>query len=645
MSILNRLSRGQALFACAFVLIFSWGSALRLGEAGKLDTAEAFRAAGLDDYHEFGRNLRELGVLGILSRPSAFRAVLYPAFLSAVETYRPDRRPRAPAVQAAVSALAIPAAALAAGQIFGPGAALAAAAMTAFHPALSRSIPGPRIEILYGLLVLLVALMLIRWAREPSRANSAVLGFVIAVSLLCRGVLFAFPLVLAAAALWARPPRLQRGSLWVLVAASYVFLAPWIARNALQSHRFVPFEDRAAARNLLAGALGWVENRDGAFQDLLADEADPRGAFSGDPRGRMFSLALRRIAGAPWAYAASSLRRAFFLCRQHMWLLALLLIAACRFRGDPALHAVGLLCAYFIGAHAPLSVEPRYLEPLLPSLICLAAGAFAWGARSLSFPRLTAAAVLAAAAPLYALSCARLLAEVRYSRFPCLLARGAAASYHCAESAAAAGDWPRAREFYERARARLAGTPGEAALLEAQVHVGLALTELRPGAPGGPHPSARDAVRTYPADARRKALWLQDQGRLAEAIALLTAVLDHRPDDALCLADRAVAYGLAGDDEKSARDLRRSLAVAPANARASLNYGLWLEKKGRPGEALRLYEAALAVEEARMDISPAQTPFQYLAMMRSRVRELRGAGGIRKFRRHRPDGPPCGRRP
>lgn len=620
-----RLSRSKTLFACAFVLIFAGGSALRLAEAGKLATFDAFKAASRDDYYGFGRNLRELGILGILGRPSAFRAVLYPAFLSAVETYRPDRRPRAPLAQAAISALTIPAAALAAGRLFGPGAALVAAAMTAFHPALSRSVPGARIEPLYGMLVLLVALALIGWARAPGRSGSALLGFAIAVSLLCRSVLFAFPLVLAAAAR-LRAPKIERGSLWVLVAASYAFLSPWLARNALQFQRFIPFEDRAAARNLLAGSLGWVENQNGAFQDRLADEEDPQGAFCADRGARMFSLALRRIAGDPGAYAASSLRRVFFLCRQHLWLLALLLVALYRSRGDPAPWAVGLLCAYFIGAHALLSVEPRYLEPLLPALICLAAGAFAWGKRSApAYPRLIPAAVLLGAAPLYILCCGRLLAEARYTRFPCLLAGGAAASYHCAERSAAAGDWPRARAFYERALARLALKPGDALTLEAQVRVGLALTELHPGA-SAPLRRMPEALSVHPDDVLRKALALQDQGRLEEAIALFTALLERHPANASYLADRAVAYGLAGEDEKSAGDLRRSLSIAPANARASLNYGLWLEKRRRPREALRVYEAALAVEERRMDISPNETPFQYLAMMRARVRGLRAPG-------------------
>ncbi|PIR18239.1 MAG: hypothetical protein COV48_07725, partial [Elusimicrobia bacterium CG11_big_fil_rev_8_21_14_0_20_64_6] len=242
--------RGTA-FALVLFVVFCAGGAYRLAAAQRLDTFLAFKQASHDDYYEYGRNLRELGVLGILDRPSAFRGIVYPAALSFLEAYDPDGTPRAPVAQALLGTASILLAAYLATQLYGLWGGLIAAGLTAFHPLLRDSVPGSQIEILFAFLMLLVALASARWARHPTPRNSILLGFAFSVSMLCRSVFFAFPLILAAAAWPLRIPGLRRKNILLLLFASYAFLMPWIIRNGVQFRSLIPFEEHAATRNFM----------------------------------------------------------------------------------------------------------------------------------------------------------------------------------------------------------------------------------------------------------------------------------------------------------------------------------------------------------------------------------------------------------
>ncbi|MBI4676623.1 MAG: hypothetical protein HY748_03490 [Elusimicrobia bacterium] len=353
-------------WAAAFLLVLAAGIGLRLAAALKTDTVGRLRDQGRPDYFEYGRGLREFGVLGRGGKPSAFRGPVYPVFLGSVERFDLDLRPASPLIEAALGSLAIPLAGLAAWQLHSPWAGLAAAALAAFHPALAWPLPACRVEPLYGLLVLLAAVSLAEWIRTPTAGRAAAAGFVLATGLLCRSVLSPFPFILLAG-LGARPDWALRWrkTAWILIAAAFAFLLPWIARNAYQFGRFIPFEDHAADRNFIAAASGIVENAPGPSPD-----GGPEIPF--DELGKRRREALGGIIRDPGPYLRSCVLRLGCIVKRHSALSFLAGLAFLRLRGDPAALGLGLLAACFLLMHVPLSLEARYLEPILPTLMVLA---------------------------------------------------------------------------------------------------------------------------------------------------------------------------------------------------------------------------------------------------------------------------------
>lgn len=618
-------------WGAALLLVCALGFTLRWSKASRLDGPESFKAASRIDYYEFGRSLREIGVLGWSGWPSAFRGPVYPALLSAVESYRADTHPRAPAMDALTGLFETSVAAGTALQLFSPPAALAAAALAAFHPGMSSPLPGSRIEAVFGLLVCLVMLALIDWSRAPTWRATLLLACAIGVSILCRAVLFAFPLVLAGAVMASWLPAPGRGKLWALVLVPYLLLAPWVLRNAVQFGRFIPFDDHAATRNLFAATVGVIENAPGSYQDILAIEADPHGTPAATPELRMLALARRNILASPLTYAGSCLRRLAFVLRLHPWLLLLALAGALRRRAAAGSRALALLCLYYILAHIPMTMEARYMEPLLPLLIVLAAGLFA----DLPGPSFSAsqsragkwAAFVASGlclGGLYALSCERLAAEVLLTSVPCRLPQTALTDYHCAARLLAQDRRDEALARYRLALSSLPADPDATPLLRSKIEGGLILAgdpatllAMGPGCMG-------TAPRRHPEEVHGVALQLQDSGRTADAIRLYDTLLACHPDDVLFLSDRGVAQALAGREDLAMKDLRRALRRAPGDARASYNLGILLERRGRSEEALAVYEKARDVFRTLDRTTAAKGPFSFLGMITLRIRELAG---------------------
>lgn len=88
---------------------------------------------------------------------------------------------------------------------------------------------------------------------------------------------------------------------------------------------------------------------------------------------------------------------------------------------------------------------------------------------------------------------------------------------------------------------------------------------------------------------------LLQRGRLAEAIPPLEAAVRLDPDVPERLNTLAQAYEADGrDPARIARLYARALHLQPALAGIRLNYGRFLETRGRPHEALNAYQAAVA---------------------------------------------------
>lgn len=619
--------RIERLQVALFLALFAGGVLLRFSAGGKIDSQSRLQEYSRTDYYEFGRGLQEFGVLGWNGVPDAFRGIAYPAFLSGIEAYDPAIKPRVPKAHALLASAVIPIAAWAALEVGGPPAALAAAAFVSFHPTLRESLDGCRIEVFYSLLVLIVALALIAWTRAPTMTRTWLLGFAIAVSLLCRGVLFFLPPLLVAV-YWRRPGFAPTRRRWaaILLAGSYLFLLPWVARNAVQFGTFTPFEDHAATRNLFAASMGIVENSGfGPYQDVLANQVDPNGALREDPLPRIQELAVKRIREAPGAYLSSCLRRSAFAFKNYWGVFLLALAGFLLRRKDPAIIGLGVLSAYFVLIHLPMSLELRYFEPAVPGLLVLAgvAAAGLWSRARRAPPRAPAdrmrwvpALVLVLLVPLYLLCTLRLATEVALTKFPCALPETGLSLYRCGQSQEAAGAPDAAARAWTKSLALLDQDASASPRLKAKVVIELA------GGPAREAAASRlpEVAASLPAEVWEKAIWLQDHRRLPDAIFLLDLLVEAHPSEPRYLTDRGLARVLADEPAQGLKDFIRAEAVAPGDLHACLNHGALLERDGRMSEALRVYSRALAA--ARRPLRPGEMPSLYLPVITSRWKDL-----------------------
>ncbi|MBI5625024.1 MAG: hypothetical protein HY924_14705 [Elusimicrobia bacterium] len=350
----------------AFLVLLGVGMGLRVSAGLTTDTLAKLRDSGRADYLAFSRSLKETGVLGWSGHASAFRGPVYPLFLASVESFDAGRRPASPLIEAGLCSLEMPLAGWLAWGLAGPWAGVAAAALTSLHPALSRPLPAARVEPLYGFLLLLSAAGAAAWARKPTMPRAAAAGLCIGLGLLCRSVLVLFPLILAAVlALGVTRPFDWKRSVWVLIGAAYLSLLPWTVRNWSQFGRFIPLEDHAADRNLIAAVDGVIENLEGPSPD-----GGPEIPF--DELGTRRQEALARIVRDPLPYLASTLERLGVMASWHGPLLLLAGLGFLRRRDDPVVVVLALMAGTFVLMHAPLSLEKRYLEPILPVLAVLA---------------------------------------------------------------------------------------------------------------------------------------------------------------------------------------------------------------------------------------------------------------------------------
>lgn len=237
--------------------------------------------------------------------------------------------------------------ALALGQ---PAAAPAAALLWALE---ARGAFADHAQTLYTLAVLAVALALVRRARDPGPASSALLALALGASLLLRSPLLMFPpLLLAAESFRRRPGRADAA--WLLLGPAALLL-PWVWMNWRVHGAFVPLEHGAASSNLIGGALGLVGTMEGDARALL-----PPGVTL---ESGLWAWAAREAAAHPLRAAEAFLRRLHLLAGTTPLLFALGAAAAWRGRADGAVRALAGLASYLLAAHAALAAQANYALP------------------------------------------------------------------------------------------------------------------------------------------------------------------------------------------------------------------------------------------------------------------------------------------
>jgi tetratricopeptide (TPR) repeat protein len=582
-------------------LVFVLGTALRIKASREPPT-------GHDYYSGLGRNLHRHGTLG-LSEPSALRGPLYPAFLALSQAAGvPDPR----WAQTALVSAEIPLAGSLGALVATPLAGLCAALLVAVHPALVRSGNDFSIEPIFGFLLLAAAWGLAFWLRRPGRLRAWSAGFFISASLACRSVLVLFPVAFCGWLLADRRLAQSRRHAAAFLLASFIFLLPWVVRNAYHFQAFIPFERNLIAHNLAAASLGLTEfPKDPGYIERLYSEW---GCSSRQSRDRCLAdQALRGILAGPGRYLLSCAARLWHGVRLHLWLVVLAMIALAMHRKNPLVLALGLLCAYVFAVYSPFALVDRYFDPLLPCLLvlagCAAAGAVErlWRGKPVPAPgpvggqgRWTQGLLAAFLAVLYAASVGYLALEVARRAIPCRLPETALNLYHCGQALARSGDPARAASCYEQAlrRAFLEGPP-------ADILLGLGLgRRLGPGNPEA-FSLLDEAARTQPSAAHSLALALQDQGDLAGAATLLER-LARAHGSADILLDQGVMAFLRGSQAEGLRLFQSAAGLEPRNAKAHYHLGIAWERQGRRDKALEAFSRAvsLGTEQRRAGARP-----------------------------------------
>jgi 4-amino-4-deoxy-L-arabinose transferase-like glycosyltransferase len=221
---------------------------------------------------------------------------------------------------------------------------------------------------LFALILTGLAFVSVWRAQAPSLWRSLALGAAVGASLLTLSTMFLFPFLMLASH-WRRgdwrSSKAERLEAAALCLVPLLFLVPWVLMNWRVHHRLIIFEDGRADSNLIGGALGMVRS-------VVAGTFSYKAAgISGEQSVLLWAAG--QILTHPLRYLLSCAERLWYIVSCYPVLLLLSASAAWLLRRRKGFAALALLAAYFIGVHCLMSVEERYIRPLLPALSVMAA--------------------------------------------------------------------------------------------------------------------------------------------------------------------------------------------------------------------------------------------------------------------------------
>ena len=585
--------------ALGLALIFVLGAALRIQRAHE-------PTSNFDDYTRLGSSLRVGGILCFTreDHPSARRGALYPSFLALFQSAGPEG-PRWAKI--ALSSGEILMAGALGTLITTPLSGLLAALLVAVHPTLTRSCTLNNIEPFYGFFVLAAAWSLAFWLHRPSPRRAWLAGFFVSVSLTCRSVLFAFPIALCCG-IWILQKKFLPGRKQAIafLVSSYIFLLPWIARNAFHIGVFIPFEQNLITDTLSATSLGLTEfPPEQGYVDGLA-HAWGCGAQGNNRDKCLITTATRRIMAHPFLYVGSCVSRFLYAVKLHYALILLALLSFVFYRNNPKLNAIGILCVYFVTIYAPFALVPRFFEPIIPCLLvldgCALAGSLErlWAGAPFLKSRLgarrrpwTCIALPIVVASLYLASIGYLARESALITFPCLLPETALSLFRCGRAREKGGQTEKAAACYEKALTRPGARQSLDPVLLAKlaIHLGLCRWRLAPDRPSIV-PLIDEAVALSPEVVHDQAMTLQDERDIAGTRLLLARLIKLYPKSGDYLVDRGIVSFLHGRKNDGIQDFERAALVDPKNVRALYHFGFAREWRHDMGPALQAYTLA-----------------------------------------------------
>lgn len=268
----------------------------------------------------------------------------------------------------------------------------------------------------YGFSLLLVLVLLLLRRRDNTFKINLLAGLAVGASMLVRTPLFLFsPALISCDVLWggARSRAFVLRSL-VFLAASYALLVPWGVLNRAVTGRFALLDVRNAADNVITAALGSIYTMEGDSLRLAEMGADDSA----------LAFYVRKAAEDPVSYAVTVTRRVWHIFLFFPFLFGLFL-AVLLLNKERDLRAVFSLPVYFVFIHSLLSINQRYLYPMVYVLPPLIAGSLL-PARFGDSPAVWSFARKAALMAFWSFFCAVLAVEALMIAYPRRSARNAA---------------------------------------------------------------------------------------------------------------------------------------------------------------------------------------------------------------------------
>lgn len=228
------------------ILIFALaaGFLLRLNTALSNYHLQPTEYSDASEYWQISQSIVNGGGFALNEEPTAIRTFLYPAFMACISYVSGCAHPGCIRIaQAFLGALCILMIYFLGRLVFSPIAGAVSSLFLAFNETQIRFTASLGIENFYSFLVLIVAVTLVLWSKQTSLRNTALAGFSMGLSLLCRSTLVLFPLLLGIYLFIRRGAGLKTfKTILLLAASSYVLLIPWATRNKLVFDYFYPFE-------------------------------------------------------------------------------------------------------------------------------------------------------------------------------------------------------------------------------------------------------------------------------------------------------------------------------------------------------------------------------------------------------------------
>jgi hypothetical protein len=292
-------------------------------------------------------------------------------------------------------------------------AGLATAILFLFHPGVLVAESRGGVEILFGFLIVLFILTLLKALEVHRLRDYALCGVVLGITALVRSVPILFPVFLLAYLIVFERRRVSVPGackrIAIMVAMMVVVLSPWIIRNYLLTKRFVPTAsvlgvsaqagqyigthlsegkpwwllDREAAqeRDRLAMQLG-LPFRDTYYQTFYKTQDEMR--FSNFLLGRV----IQGYEKSPTSFGEFVIRNCFnfwftgktrgatlanVLCQAPYLFLALIgIVIGIRTKQTRVVAPIVVFSGYVMAVYLPILAQARYSIPLVPFLCILA---------------------------------------------------------------------------------------------------------------------------------------------------------------------------------------------------------------------------------------------------------------------------------